>query len=115
EFICRSWERMAGTGAHEKFRSGFQSIINDPAAGGHVIAGKLLDGFLPLVNSGKLDDDGCFTMGAPEKEEPDWDSSGGKQDNPLHQVILTPYQMHRFCVSNLEYELFDPRHKDHRW
>jgi formylglycine-generating enzyme required for sulfatase activity len=53
-------------------------------------------------------------MGAPAEECPEWDSIG-QQNNPLHKVTLSPFRLHRFCVTNVEYELFDPRHKKQRW
>ena len=71
--------------------------------------------FISLV-TGEGSDTGTFEMGAPEGEAPEWDGGGDKQINPLHPVHLTTaYRLHRYCVTNIEYELFDPWHKHKRW
>jgi formylglycine-generating enzyme required for sulfatase activity len=118
EFIWRSWKRMELWKAAPlaKFQGEFPLILaGEKGREKSAIAEKMLDGFIPLVGSGKPGDTGTFTMGAPPDEDPEWDSLGGVQDNPQHTVTLSPYRLHRFCVTNLEYELFDPRHKRHRW
>jgi sugar/nucleoside kinase (ribokinase family) len=58
-----------------------------------------------------------FTMGVPADECPEWDAAAwkvGKQDNPEHEVNLTTYALHKFCVTNASYELFDSRHVTRR-
>ena len=32
-----------------------------------------------------------------------------------HLVVVSPFRMHRFPVTNAQYELFDPAHADDRW
>jgi formylglycine-generating enzyme required for sulfatase activity len=118
EFIYRSWERMDHWTAapRRQFLAEFPAIrAGQKGAAKRTIAEEMLAGFIPLVGSGKPGDTGTFLMGAPADEDPDRDSWAGKQDNPQHKVTLSSYRLHRFCVTNLEYELFDSRHKGHRW
>jgi len=116
EFIYRSWQRMAGTTAQASFLAEFEQIRKgekgDERKG---IAERMLAGLVPLVGSGKRDDTGTFTMGAPPDEDPTWDSMGGRQDNPQQLVTLTYYRLHECCVTNEQYELFEGRHVGHRW
>lgn len=128
EFIYRTWDRMVGTAAHAKFLAEFNNIrtgkqatkkkrsaaAKKKNAEQQRIAGQLLNGFISLVNSAKPDDTGAFTMGAPPDEHRD-DTVMGARLNPLHVVTLSPFRLHKFCVTNLEYELFDPRHRRLRW
>lgn len=118
EFIYRSWERMAGTAAQSAFLSQFKDIRQGKEGSEKkVIADDLLVGFIQLVGNGEPSERNTFPMGAPPDEDEQWDTEykGGKQDNPRHDVTLSPYCLHQFCVTNVQYELFDRRHKDYRW
>jgi len=118
EFIYRSWDEMQRwrAPAQAAFLAEVQSIrAGKKGANQQQIAAELLSGFIPLVGTTKPNDTGSFTMGAPPDEDPDRDQVQGKQDNPQHPVTLSPFHLHRFCVTNLEYELFDLRHRDDRW
>jgi formylglycine-generating enzyme required for sulfatase activity len=118
EFIYRCWKRMErwNAGSLQKFLKEFPDLRAGKAgAGKKQLAEKMLAGFILLAGSGQPDDTGTFTMGAPADEDPAWDIRGSKQNNPQHNVSLSPYGLHRFCVTNLDYELFDPRHRAHRW
>lgn len=116
ELIYRAWDRMAGTDAMNEYCSEFDSIHDakkDSAS--RRIARNLLKGFSSLCEGEHgPNDNGVFTMGAPSDECPEWDSRGGFQDNPEHPVVLTPFCLHRFCVTNREFELFDSRHSENR-
>ncbi len=117
EFICRSWKRMGGTKARADFLAEFPKILGPegPDHPSRPLAQTMLAGFVDLVRNQLPGDTGQFTMGAPEGEDAGWDGQGDGQMNPLHPVTLTHYRLHRYCVSNVEYELFDPRHRDRRW
>jgi formylglycine-generating enzyme required for sulfatase activity len=120
EFICRSWERMDRWRAASlvKFMAEFPSLrAEDHDVERQQLVQKLVaeGAFIPLVKSGKPGDTGTFQMGAPEDECPEWDRVGDQQDNPVHDVTLSPFCLHRYCVTNQEYELFDPRHQSRRW
>lgn len=110
EFIYRSWERMHDTPAQNAYR-------NDPACLPLVTNQTWLNGLISLAHPDSVlpNDTGTFTMGAPADEDPEWDMNRGNQDNPQHPVRLTAYRLHQFCVTNAEYELFDPRHQGQRW
>ncbi|HEX4609319.1 MAG TPA: SUMF1/EgtB/PvdO family nonheme iron enzyme [Urbifossiella sp.] len=110
EFIYRSWERMRDTQAQADF-------LTDPRRELLTKTGTWRKGFIPLAHpKSKLPDDtGTFVMGAPPDEDPEWDGRGDDQKNPLQEVRLTRFCLHQYCVTNREYEVFDPRHKDHRW
>lgn len=121
ELIYRTWERMKETEAGKKFRSQFPSLV---AKRGKVACqlltftneqGKPQSQFVSLCQGEQGDgDNGQFLMGAPDGEAPSWDGSGENQNNPQHSVRLTHCRVHRYCVSNVEYELFDGRHASRR-
>ncbi len=112
ELIFRAWERMQGTEAVAKFFAEFDAILGPREKG---IAQKMFDGFIPLGQQVHgPQDNGGFTMGCPDTEATRWDSYDGVRNNPEHEVELSIYQLHQFCVTNVEFELFDPRHKEKR-
>jgi formylglycine-generating enzyme required for sulfatase activity len=37
------------------------------------------------------------------------------EDAKIREVSVNPFLLHQFCVTNLEFERFDPRHKERRW
>jgi eukaryotic-like serine/threonine-protein kinase len=118
EFIYRSWGRMQRWDAEplRQFLAEFGEVRKgNQGAEKQAIAEKMLAGFTDVVASGKPGDTVEFTMGAPDGEYPDFDGRGDRQRNPQHRVKLSPFRLHRFCVTNVEYELFDPRHETHRW
>ena len=100
EFIYRSWGRMNEWNAEvvQGFLNQFQKVPADKQP----TAVKMLAGLIPL-------DGGAFLMGSPEGE------ANRDEDERQHEVTLSPFRIHKFCVTNAEYELFDPRHKSHRW
>ena len=106
EFLYRSWERMRGSVAQQEFLNDLNhsTLTGDP---------KWREGFIALAQpkSSLPGDTGTFVMGASAEEDPEWD----RGDNPQHPVQLTAYRLHQFCVTNRDYEIFDPRHKSHRW
>jgi formylglycine-generating enzyme required for sulfatase activity len=57
-----------------------------------------IEGFIPLVRGDMPGDTGTLVMGDDQNRK-----------------TLTHFRMHRFCVTNVEYELFAPRHKAKRW
>jgi formylglycine-generating enzyme required for sulfatase activity len=105
EFIYRSWDRMERFDAEplRRFEAEFRGIL-----GGHQgsekqeIARRWLDGFISLVQGDMPGDTGTFVMGDDQADE-------------RNRKTLTPFRMHRFCVTNVEYELFAPRHANYRW
>jgi formylglycine-generating enzyme required for sulfatase activity len=119
ELIYRTWDRMEGTAACQRFQSEFAELLKT-----NRVAQDLVSGFISLGKKihGEKVDDGTFDMGAPADECPDWDSEtrkvGGEdvvvQHNPVHRVSLKPYQLAATCVTNVEYELFDDRRGSRR-
>lgn len=101
ELIYLAWKGMAGTAARDHFCREF-TYEDD---GGFISLGRGQHG---------KPDNGKFLMGAPDGENPVWDATGEDQDNPEHPVELSAYYLHRFCVTNVDYERFDPRHFDRR-
>jgi formylglycine-generating enzyme required for sulfatase activity len=129
EFIYRSWDGMAGTTVQELFLAEFPRITDsaDSEPEKRRVAEAMLGGFVDLVRGVLPGDTGHFMMGAlpseirffpriaPPDEDPEWAGRSNLQHNPPHPVTLTHYRLHRFGVTNAEYELFDPRHRDRRW
>jgi formylglycine-generating enzyme required for sulfatase activity len=83
----------------EGSKAGWQIIATRYRAGNRMVE-EIVAGFIPLVGSGKDQDTGTFAM--------------GEEDN-LVRVTLSPYRLHRYCVTNVEFERFDPRHRKKRW
>ena len=92
EFIYRSWPRM------ETCTAGRQIIESKFRAG--PVSRKLADGFIPLVHGVLPDDTGTFNMGDETMENP---------------VTVGGFCLDKFCVTNLDYEQFDPSHRYRRW
>ncbi len=132
QFIWRSWDRMEELKA--KARAEFLAEFPAIRAGKHGadkkrIADDMMDGFIPLVGNPKLKDKGdtgTFWMGSamsmsqwPPRiydpaDPPPVDSEAHEEEFPPHQVTLAPFALHRYCVTNAEYELFDVDHEKQR-
>ncbi len=94
EFIFRSWPRMEASTAGRK--------IIETKYRAKVIPPELLSGFIPLVRGVLPQDSGTFRMGEEDRiREETLDGRG--------------FYLHHYCVTNIEYERFDPRHNDKRW
>jgi formylglycine-generating enzyme required for sulfatase activity len=105
ELICRSEGKMRGTAAWQVFRSEFGEFLKgNCGVNEQKIAKGIVEGLISIPSQG-------FTQGAPADECPEWDAISGDQDNPQRWVELSAYYLHRYCVSNAEYGLFDARHK----
>jgi len=61
---------------------------------------KMGDGFIPLVSTVLPQDTGTFNMGEEDRD---------------NRVTLAHYCLHQYCVTNVEYEQFDPRHQERSW
>ncbi|MBX3397692.1 MAG: SUMF1/EgtB/PvdO family nonheme iron enzyme [Gemmataceae bacterium] len=130
QFIYRSWNRMKELNA--KARAEFLAEFPAIRAGEHGadkkrIAVEMMTGFIRLVGNPILKGDtGTFWMGATKRLEdmppgsfdpvdpPPVDPEAIDYEFPPHQVTLSPYSLHRYCVTNAEYELFDPAHGNKR-
>ena len=113
EFIFRSWERMKDTEPCKAFRQEFQEILDGKrGADQREIATSMLAGFLPVST-------GSFLMGTKESDEQINTAAGSNwsfdRERPQHRVSVKSFELHRYCVTNVEYELFDPRHRECRW
>ena len=111
ELIYRSWERMEGHTSKSFFRSEFRSLLD----AGNEVAKRLLftaegeSQFVRLADKNNpnadQDDNGEFLMGSSDDDPGAWD-----EEKPQHLVTLTvPFALHRYCVTNAEFELFDTR------
>lgn len=60
-----------------------------------------------IENNLRVVPEGWFLMGAPESEERSWPN-----ERRRHRVLLDTYRMARTEVTNEQYEVFDPTHKD---
>ncbi len=99
EMIWRSWETM-------KNAPGGQAIIAQFEGAGHAVAAKMVFRRCPRD---PRQDRKPFLMGSPEDEE------GRYSDETLHRVVVTPFGMAQYPVTNEQYELFDPSHRQRRW
>lgn len=103
-----------------KRRSGFwrkliacvQSVIRrlfgDKTRAGHEVAAALHHSFVRCPNRPSLDNQ-PFLMGSPD------DDGKRTNDETQHRVIVTPFLMSQFTITNSQYELFDPSHRARRW
>ena len=122
QWIYRSYREMDGTKANAAFQSEFGRLLQkgDTVAKSILVDSKTEQNrFIPLADPNDPRDKfdtGKFTMGAPANEEPLWDTKikSRIQDNPQHTVDLSPFRMHRHCVTNRQFELFAPSHKANR-
>jgi formylglycine-generating enzyme required for sulfatase activity len=98
EFIYRSWKRMQGTPAQQRFLEEFPALLRDQ----HAIALALADDFVDIPA-------GTFQMGALDGE-----AESNAHERPRHPVTLSAFRMNRYAVTNAQYELFDPGHRRRR-
>jgi hypothetical protein len=105
EMIYRSWERMAKWGPEVigQFRGEFALIVRDPADPRNQMARGLMANFVRCPRHPE-DDRRPFRMGSPESEE------GHFEDEVQHEVVVDPFRMGKYAVTNAEYELYDPAH-----
>ena len=110
---------MDGTNAKAAFTCEFGQLID---SGNQVARSILYDlntsesNFIQLAdptNPRDHFDTGRFRMGAPAEEDPEWDEFAVK-DSSQHWAELSPFVIQRYCVTNEQYELFDPAHKHRR-
>jgi hypothetical protein len=111
EMIYRSWPGLsrsrAGRQILSEWQQEFARLLDDPGPRGEV-ARQIPVGFRPCPPDPDRDEV-HFLMGSPEEEAERYD------EEFQHPVTLSPFQMHRFPVTNSQYELFDPGHTDERW
>jgi formylglycine-generating enzyme required for sulfatase activity len=87
----------------QRFKAEFKGILQGiQGVEKQQIGRDLLSGFIPLVGTHKPCDTGIFVMGADQKDD-------------HARTKLEHYRLHQFCVTNVDYELFDPCHKHYRW
>ncbi len=94
----------------ERFLSEFPKLLTDTKCAEHAVARTLADAenfarcpFDPAA------DGRPFQMGSAEKEEDEL-----FRETPQHEVRITPFHLQRTPVSNLQFELFDPSHRQRR-
>jgi formylglycine-generating enzyme required for sulfatase activity len=127
EFLYRSWKQMAEVVTNENylqnFLAEFPAILNgEPRAKATQIARKMMLGegksakegnaFITSAAKGSTlpDDTGTFMMGASPE-----DAGADEDEKPQHEIALSRFKLHRYCVTNLEYELFCKDHNNQRW
>ena len=117
EMLYRSWDRpgdpltksKVGWSIRASFLDEFSGIVADDGSKQQLVARHLTAGFVPLV-TGEGADTGRFWMGSLDS-----DPEAYRDEKPRHSVTLSPFRLHRYCVTNVEYELFDPWHRKFRW
>ncbi len=111
EMMFRAWPAMRRSRAGRKviatWRNEFQSLLADPGPRGDV-ARQIPAGFRRCPPA-PGDDRKPFLMGSPETE------TERDDDEHQHEVVVSPFALHEFLVTNAQYELFDPTHAKERW
>ena len=122
ELMYRTWGRMEGHPAKQSFHNEFKQLVAQSE-----IARRLIqrdDGtsqFVKLADpndprdkeqfsqskSGRLMAE--FRMGSIEE-----DTGAYEDEKPERKVLLSPFAVHRYCITNAQYELFDPLHLQKR-
>lgn len=120
ELIYRTWEHMKATPAGLAFQDEFRVKLKTNRSTRKVWRTFLWLGrvenhtsnliTLPPADRGQKED--VFLMGCPDCEAPELDGTGFEQNNPQHYVRLSHFRLHRHCVRNIDYELFDIRRKE---
>jgi formylglycine-generating enzyme required for sulfatase activity len=115
EMIYRSWPGMIksreGWKVIRNWRQEFKQFLRlsneDPR---HVVAAEIVqeDRFkrCPPDPASEPEE---FPMGSPTKEK------DRRDDEFQHPVMLSPFRLYDFPVTNAQYELFDPKHSSERW
>jgi hypothetical protein len=109
--IFRSWPGLEKTPTGQKvigdWQTEYPNMCLAPGPVGNT-ARSIRDGFRPCPKD--PDDAGKpFLMGSPLDEQ------DRKDDEAQHPVTLSPFRMHQHAVTNAQYELFGPDHRNHRW
>jgi len=106
ELMYRAWDRMEGTPAITAYQSEFANLVAD---GNSIALGLLHD------ENGKS---AFIQLADPKYPRDRWDTGefmpGDETYKELSTQKVAPFRLHCYCVTNREYELFDPRHVDHR-
>lgn len=112
EMIYRSWpalnEPPEGQAVIERWRQEFRQFLNAPGEQGEA-ARAIRDGFKRCPKD-PIDDGKPFLMGSPSTEEDRNDKNEGQRS-----VMVAPFEMHKFPVTNAQYELFERGHHGERW
>jgi hypothetical protein len=111
EMIYRCWQALSRTKAGRevisKWRDEFQKLRTIAGPEGDT-AREIPEGFRRCPKN-PAEDGKPFLMGSPKRED-------GHSDREFqHWVTLSPFRMHRFPVTNAQFELFDPGHEQERW
>jgi hypothetical protein len=111
EMIFRSWPELeqSATGRHVlgQWRQEFQELL--AAAGPEGETAREIPAGFRRCPTDPVQDRKPFLMGSPDGEEDRAD------DEVQHPVVVSPFRMHRFPVTNAQFELFDPGHEKERW
>lgn len=123
EMLYRSWPTMqqyaaghsVAASAAQAAIAGYQSEFRSRILGaksrtkGKRIAEAFLAEFRPIPPSGRAPTDLRFLMGSPETEK------DRRSDELLHETSLdAAFELACFAVTNEQYELFDPAHRQRR-
>ncbi len=108
-----AWQLVEGcaedwaAGIRRRFLGEFPHMLSDGGCDQHAVARSLVDSAdfvrCPLDAA---DDGKPFLMGSPKS-----DKDATSHEPPQHRVQITPFQLQRAPVSNLQFELFDPSHR----
>lgn len=107
ELIYLSWKRMKDTPAGRQFCGEFaRRLETNDVARRLVCDSSDTSQFLSLCQGERgPGDTGTFMMGATDGE------NAWRGERSRHRVSLSRYLLHRYCVTNLQYELFEPRRR----
>jgi hypothetical protein len=111
EMIYRAWpaldETAGGPALIESWRQEFRVLLDEAGKRGDA-ARSIPAGFRRCPKNSR-DDGKPFDMGSPPTED------GHRDDETKRSVVVAPFAMHQYPVTNAQYELFDPGHADERW
>jgi hypothetical protein len=113
EMIHRAWPAVwrsrVGRGVIENWRAEFTAFLDRPDEKGDAAREVRDPARIRRCPMAPKDDGKPFRMGSSETEKDHRDG-----EHP-HEVVVSPFTLHDFPVTNAQYELFDPIHERERW
>ena len=123
ELMYRTWDRMEDHPSMHAFQSEYAELCKTSPVAQSII--KQEDGTSQFIRLAAPNDpreketfakvgDPARLMAEFQMGSSDDDSDAFDREKPKHRVFISPFAMHRFCVTNEQFELFDPLRKHRR-
>ena len=122
QLMYRTWDRMEGHPSKLAFQGEFKTLVVECDLAKRIVTRE--DGtsqFVRLADPNDPRDKERFCQNESGKVLAEFQMGSADEDvgaygdeKPRHQVLLSLFAMHRYCVTNEQFELFDPMHRARR-